>query len=425
MKIDAKTITSLARVMAKRLKLEDWQTATCVRVLDKELPIAMAKNPNVLSHMLYQQEPRNDALAEKGLIGRILSYPNEVLPNCSGMTYEYFYKQHFGEIFKVCQQLQDENKPVTLDVVASKIGIDTLNEWGGVSWLKSLTVGLGKNVEAAETLKERVVNAYMLRHAWAIMNNAITATYECPIEDATELVEKIKSELSLEGVKDNVSDSSSLVEKMKEKLALTIERVKAGILFPGREIYLKSLNDLFGGWEDGKLVIKCGRPGMGKTAEALQDMLHACFDLKEVAVFFSLEMEEIELTERLFFKRSMITKKQWSEGLKSKYHQEQFGDFMKELEESDLYIDDTPGATWQHIRDRCLRLKNKHGKLDRVYIDYIQLMGALEGQTRAEELNSITRNLKSLSACSFSLSAVSVKMAAICSKPSFLAWEEK
>jgi replicative DNA helicase len=72
------------------------------------------------------------------------------------------------------------------------------------------------------------------------------------------------------------------------------------------------------------------------------------------------------------------------------------------LMESKIFIDDTPGITLAEMRAKARRLKQQHGALDLIVIDYLQLMTGSTGanqkgfESRTQEVSAISRGLKAL-----------------------------
>ena len=66
-----------------------------------------------------------------------------------------------------------------------------------------------------------------------------------------------------------------------------------------------------------------------------------------------------------------------------------------------MFIDDTPGITLAEMRAKARRLKQQHGQLDLIVIDYLQLMTGSGAQgkgfeNRTQEVSAISRGLKAL-----------------------------
>jgi replicative DNA helicase len=67
-----------------------------------------------------------------------------------------------------------------------------------------------------------------------------------------------------------------------------------------------------------------------------------------------------------------------------------------ELSTSRIFIDDSPGMTVMSVRGRARRLKAKHGGLDLIVVDYLQLMSPPRAESRQQEVSQISRALKDL-----------------------------
>ena len=75
-----------------------------------------------------------------------------------------------------------------------------------------------------------------------------------------------------------------------------------------------------------------------------------------------------------------------------------FDQAVSRLDNSKLYIDDTPGITIGEIRAKCRRLASSPDGLDLVIIDYLQLIsgGKNYGANRQQEVADISRRSKTL-----------------------------
>jgi replicative DNA helicase len=76
---------------------------------------------------------------------------------------------------------------------------------------------------------------------------------------------------------------------------------------------------------------------------------------------------------------------------------------LEELVESKVFIDDSPGISLAEMRAKVRRLKQTHGKIDLVVVDYLQLMtatvpsqGGKRFESRTQEVSAISRGLKAL-----------------------------
>lgn len=141
------------------------------------------------------------------------------------------------------------------------------------------------------------------------------------------------------------------------------------------------------------LLLLAARPGMGKTAFALNILKNAACMAKKTVAFFSLEMTNEQLCSRLLSTEALVSGTKLRTG---KLSEEEWlrviaaGDVLRN---ADIYLDDTPGITVSEIKAKLRRLK----QIDLVVIDYLQLMGSGRRiDNRVQEISEITRNLKIL-----------------------------
>ncbi|MFM7385549.1 MAG: DnaB-like helicase C-terminal domain-containing protein, partial [Betaproteobacteria bacterium] len=71
---------------------------------------------------------------------------------------------------------------------------------------------------------------------------------------------------------------------------------------------------------------------------------------------------------------------------------------IQKMQDSQLYIDETPGLNALELRSRARKLSRQCGQLGLVIVDYLQLMSSASasGENRATEISEISRSLKGL-----------------------------
>lgn len=156
---------------------------------------------------------------------------------------------------------------------------------------------------------------------------------------------------------------------------------------------LDIINKAFGGWQNSNLSIVAGRPGMGKTAFLVQQVVDVVSQGLSAGVF-SLEMSAEQITGRILtnitnIKNSSILRK----GL-NKFEVDQYLEKKEELLSLPIYIDDTPSISINNLRIKAKMMKLKHN-IDILFVDYLQLIIA-EGGNREQEISKISRGLKSI-----------------------------
>ncbi len=167
----------------------------------------------------------------------------------------------------------------------------------------------------------------------------------------------------------------------------------------GIDTGFEAINEMTGGWQRKELSILAARPSMGKTAFALNTCMAAA-QAHVPSLFFSLEMSDDQLAERILVSRAS------ADALAVRKGQVTTGDFVaigKEAERTHrlpLEIDDTPALTIAQVRARARRWR--HGMKDRdcpalVFVDYLQLVHPAEKKnSREQEVAQVSNGLKAM-----------------------------
>ena len=118
----------------------------------------------------------------------------------------------------------------------------------------------------------------------------------------------------------------------------------------------------------GEMVLLAGRPGSGMTALAAEMAEYLVSEEKQDVVFFSLQHEKQDLTDKYF----------------------------TNPDKEKMVIDDTAGISIMEVRNRCVRLSRER-KIHWIFIDCLPLMsGSKCCDTRVGELQEIVRELRAL-----------------------------
>ena len=114
-------------------------------------------------------------------------------------------------------------------------------------------------------------------------------------------------------------------------------------------------------------------------------------------LFFSLEMSQLELTQRMLCSEARVDSKQVRNGNLSEDDWGKITHAIGRLAEAPIWIDDNPNLTIMEIRSKARRLKSRLGDLGLVVVDYLQLMtGRSNAENRQVEVSEISRGLKIL-----------------------------
>ena len=159
----------------------------------------------------------------------------------------------------------------------------------------------------------------------------------------------------------------------------------------------QKIDEMTGGFQPGNFIIIAARPGMGKTSFALNMAVAAARDEGLPIAFFSLEMSNDELIQRLICTEARISMHNVRRGNIKGDQWEDISRAMGRLNELPIYLDETGGLSVSDIRHRCRRLRSTAGKLGAIFVDYLQLLRPAtqsRNANRNEEISEICRTLK-------------------------------
>jgi len=156
------------------------------------------------------------------------------------------------------------------------------------------------------------------------------------------------------------------------------------------------IDKLLGGLQRSDMIILAARPSVGKTSLALSIAHSAAKRYGQRVAFFSLEMSDEQVVQRLISAETAIDSQRLRRG---DIADDEWGRFMKaasDLSETLFFIDDTPGISALELRTKARRLHAEVG-IDLIVVDYLQLMrGDFRSENRVQEISAISRALKAL-----------------------------
>ena len=133
------------------------------------------------------------------------------------------------------------------------------------------------------------------------------------------------------------------------------------------------------------------------TSFALGMVAHAALEAQKPVLMFSLEMSNLELSQRLICSEAKVDATRVRNGQLQADDWTKISRAMGRLADAPIWIDDNPNLTIMEIRAKARRLKSQIGSLGMIVIDYLQLMsGRASAENRQVEVSELSRGLKIL-----------------------------
>ena len=333
---------------------------------------------------------------EKAVLGALMIDKDAYMEVCNLLVPESFYEPRNQMVYEAIQQLSREESPVDVLTVTDMLGkMGKLEEVGGPGYIMDLSsrVATSANIEYhANVVAEKYLSRQMIQYVNVIGKKSFDETYD--IRDVVQEAESVLLELSQKNMKKDYSALGSVVERAVK----SVEEAYANKgSFTGIPSGLYKLDDMTCGWQKSDLVIIAGRPAMGKTAFALSVAKNIAVDQKRPMAFFSLEMSDVQLANRLMSNTCEIEGKKLLSGQLDKEDWVRLDKNLQALTDAPLFVDDTEGLSVMELRTKARRLHKEH-HIELIMIDYLQLMTAsgMRYNSRQEEVSLISRSLKGL-----------------------------
>jgi len=170
----------------------------------------------------------------------------------------------------------------------------------------------------------------------------------------------------------------------------------------GLRVGFSRLDAITQGFQPGNLIVLAARPGIGKTALALNWLLRSAMYHKAHGAFFSLEMSKEEVFNRLLSAHCGVNLKAAAAGGFDEQIEARLLKSRDALLELPLYINDQAAVTTREIMAMVDRHLSQAGrKLDILFVDYLQLISSPDSsraarQSEATRIGEISRGFKLL-----------------------------
>lgn len=309
---------------------------------------------------------------------------------------ETFYDPRHQKIFQAIQTLNMNEKPVDIMTVSNELAKEgTLDEAGGPSYVVDLSAHVASSAHIeyhSKILQQKYLARQLISFASQIETKAFDATVD--VDELMQEAEGSLFELSQKNMKQDYTQIDPVIRQAIE----TLQKASANTSgLTGIPSGFTKLDDMTSGWQKSDLVIIAGRPAMGKTSFALSIAKNIAVDYQTPIAFFSLEMNNEQLVDRLISNVCEIEGKKIMNGQLARDEWERLDKKLSRLTGAPIYIDDTPGLSIFELRTKARRLVREKG-VKIIMIDYLQLMNAngMRFGNRQEEVSTISRSLKGL-----------------------------
>ena len=339
--------------------------------------------------------PPHNEEAERSALGACMLSKEALMDVAEEVRAEDFYNESHREIFNSIMRLYRENISVDMLTVCEDLKKQkALDMVGGRTYIGTLTSEVPSTANAGDYAKI-VAEKAMMRQLIFASEEIAAKGYEDK-EDTEGLINAAEASIFRIAQKRQKNDYAKIQDVLMKNLKMIdeAERNQGNVI--GLPTGFKALDEKTSGLQKSDLIIIAARPGMGKTAFALNVAAQSAVKAKASVLIFSLEMSQEQLGQRLIAMQARVESEKLKKGNLERKDWDRINVALDELNETKIVIDDTPGISIMEMRNKCRRLKAEQG-LDLVVIDYLQLM-TFDGRadSRQQEVSALSRHLKLL-----------------------------
>jgi len=320
----------------------------------------------------------HDLDTERAILSAMLREPSscvdeavEHLGEASGVFYSHIHRLIFETILSLHHVAAGSADVISVASALAKQG--KLEGIGGEAFLAELY----GEVPTTANLENwcRIVKGYsVLREMIDVCGRSIAKCYQ-PDGSVDRLIDEIETDI----YKIRHRSMTSRIVEARECIKGEFKTLENLLMNPDAEVGIKTgypdVDELTGGLKPGEMFVLAARPGIGKTAFALNVIRNLVLDKKKPrsVAFFSLEMTAEQISRRLLCTEAGISETLfWNKSFKPQdlYKLTAAVDAYKDAR---LFIDPTGGITVAELRAKARRLvATEH--VEMIAVDYLQLM---------------------------------------------------
>jgi len=347
-----------------------------------------------MDEFLSRQMPHS-VEAEQAVLGSILIDARCVPDVIESLKSDDFYLRQNREIYETIYTMFSYSvtiDPVTVLDHMRQNGVYNENSSRGyILQLMEITPTAANVKEYISIVKDKALLRHIAEAAGDMtsMVQAGTGTAQAVLDAAEQKIYAIRQGRASQGLE----HISSVILEVFDRLS---ELAASDSAIPGLATGFVDLDSAISGLNSSDLILLAARPGMGKTAMALNILLHTGKFSGKAVVFFSLEMSREQLAMRLISSEAFVDNKKLTTGRLSDDDWDKIAFAAAALNQTNILIDDNPTLSVADMNAKCRRVDN----LGLVVIDYLQLMQSAgganrySGENRQQVVSDMSRALK-------------------------------
>jgi len=348
------------------------------------------------SSSLKDRVPPHNEEAEAATLGALLLNSDALAVVLKFLRPDDFYRTANKRIFQSIINLFTKGEVIDLITLTEELRHDgELDSCGGPAYVSSLTssVPTSANVE----YYARIVQGASIRRELLRIASEIVATAHDDTAESRVIIEEAERKIF------EITDRQQVTsfKSARALISQTIEAIER--LYHTKDSYtgiptgFPDLDNMTSGFQKSEFIVIGARPSVGKTALAVTMAANMSVHQKIPVGFFTLEMSDMALMQRLVASEARIDTTRLRTGILNPSDFHKLTEAAARIYEAPLFIDDTPNMKLLDLRAQARRMKMQE-QVQIIFIDYIGLIDPeSRGNTpRHEQVAEISRSLKAL-----------------------------
>lgn len=345
--------------------------------------------------------PPQDLEAEQSVLGAMMLKPEAIDVVTEILDGRDFYREAHRHIFDAIISLNEKKEPIDVVTLTNELRqMGKMELVGSTSDLMLLVdrVPTASNAEHyAQIVKEMSSGRKLAIAGTTIASEAYDTSI--PLKEKMDMAEFRIFEATEQKVQKGFVQIKNIIGKVFEEV---YETIGSDNHLTGLPMGIPRLDVLTRGLQPSKLYIVGARPGVGKTALAMNIAWNVASGksdpagIKSPVGIFSIEMTEEEIGQRLLCSVAQVDYNAAKEGRTLIKDQQALTKASARIYEAPIFIDDSSALTIMELKSRARRLK-KAQNIQLLVVDYLQLLRAgVQKDNREQEIAWISMNLKAL-----------------------------
>ena len=333
--------------------------------------------------------------AEMSVLGVAFINNEEVNKIVEEVTTDMFYDERNKFIFNAIKSLHESRTPIDITTIKDELDKDKKLNTVGLDYIADVIDSVVTSANLDFYIK--IIRDYAIRRNLIdTATDIINTTYED--ENINVLLDNAEKNILNVVRARSVGSFMPIQEVLRNAQAKLEELAKHKQTITGLETGFPDFDKITTGLHGGEMIILAARPGMGKTALALNMATFAASRTKKAVAIFNFEMSAEMLVNRMISATGQIDSYKLQTGNMLEKDWKRYNEALSQLSETNIYIEDNVSSTVQDIRAKCRRLANSENGLGLVVIDYLQLVnsGNKRVESRQVEVSEISRSIKTM-----------------------------